>query len=133
MASERALYWSALGLFAITLLNGPVRRFTHWPEHLAAGYQQVANFHFNRSPQVETAMLALDDHPTLACERIQALQAQGQIRLAHIQADMARHQAALARKQAQKEQVLNLKRARLIRRYPNLNLRPAYTANDQTL
>jgi hypothetical protein len=98
MASEKAIYWTAVGVLALAVMNGFVSEYRGWASRLADKSIAV----------VEQASEMAAGYVNLAAGRendgfkpTERAVVRAQVRLARVQNSLARHQAEMARVQAQ--------------------------------
>jgi hypothetical protein len=112
MASEKALYWLAVGMMGLFLMNSVAVRHQDWLNRLEARSIQVAERISGgtmASLNLGEMRLGLQSSP---CARTRALPARMQAKLACMEAAMARHQARLAQFETHKEQLEVMQRMR---------------------
>lgn len=133
MASEKSLYWIALGIFALGVVNGPARQIAAVPEQLTAHLTQMAeNVSGRLAGRVETASLIFDDREASFCDRTQPAAARAEARIACAQAAVARRQAALDRVQAVRIRTMN--RVVVVRPHPSIRVNlPLHPAKGSTI
>jgi len=103
MASEKAIYWTAVGVLALAVMNGFVSQYRGWASRLADKSIAV----------VEQASEMAAGYVNLAAGRendgfkpTERAVVRAQVRLARVQSSLARHQAEMARVQAIRAQVM---------------------------
>jgi len=103
MASEKAIYWTAVGVLALAVMNGFVSQYRGWASRLADKSIAV----------VEQASEMAAGYVNLAAGREndgfkpkERAVVRAQVRLARVQSSLARHQAEMARVQAIRAQVM---------------------------
>lgn len=101
MASEKALYWMAVGLVALVAGNHFVARFDG--QRLADRSMVVWERLSGQSGHLFSTMLDTADS---RCARSEAAMARAQARIASAQMSMARQDAACARLQAEKARLM---------------------------
>ena len=104
MASEKAVYWLAVGVMMVTLVNStPIGR-TDWMGALQDRSLQLADRVSSQASNY-LAMVQVNLTPTSRCERAQMMTARMQAQFARMQSAMAREQAGLARLEAGRARV----------------------------
>ncbi|HEX8814192.1 MAG TPA: hypothetical protein VF753_01715 [Terriglobales bacterium] len=107
MANEKGLYWMALGVVALALVNGPVARqkwssaFDGIADRVVALADQTSA---HAAAYLNLAEMRLSGQPQ-HCVRTQVMFARVQARLANAEVAMAQHQAACARIEAERARV----------------------------
>jgi hypothetical protein len=106
MASEKGMYWIAVGVVALALMNGPASR--HWLnrfEDRAVAFAGQASAH--AAAVLNLAEMNLGRQPD-HCARTQVMFARIQTRLADTEVAIARRQAACARIQAERARIASM-------------------------
>jgi hypothetical protein len=112
MANEKGLYWLAVGVVALVLVNGTAISHQHWlgrVEDRSISMVEQATGHAAAYLNLVEVQLANNNG---RCVRSQAMAARMQARLANIEVAMARQQAACARMEAAHARVTALREMR---------------------
>jgi len=112
MANEKGLYWLALGVVALILVNGTALGRQDWLGRLADRSIELAERFSGRTmPALSLADMRSGSH-SYGCARNQAAAARMQAKFACIEGAMARQQAEFARVQAQRARLETLQQMR---------------------
>lgn len=110
MASERGLYWLAVGVFALGIGNSLAKGPAEWACRLADRSVAMAEQVSARAVSYVAMAESLINRGDATYGRTEQAVLHAQIRLAHAQSQIAHHQAEMARVRAEKVRVLVLDR-----------------------
>jgi len=121
MASEKALYWMAVGLVALMAGNHFASRFDGrgLAERSMAWVEQLSG----QSGSAFAVAESWASSGSSRCVRAQAAMARAQAHVASVQTAMARQDAACARLQAERARLMTMQQTRVRVIVPNQNFR----------
>ncbi len=121
MASEKGLYWLAVGMMGLFFMNSAAVRHEDWLSRLEARSIQVAE-HISGGTMASLNLAEMKlGIRSGRCARTQAIPARMQAKLACMEAAMARHQARLVQFEEHKAQLEVAQRMRFAMMQTNQN------------